>query len=64
MSPPTRSCFTCWALFDAWVRPTRRSAPILEIGTSFGMHTELLRLIQCCKIRAWGSTSTAAERAN
>ena len=47
MSPLTRSYFTCWALFDACAGPADETigTTILEIGTSFGMHTELLRLI-------------------
>ncbi len=48
MSPLTRSYFSCWALFDACVGPAYETigTTILEIGTSFGMHAELLRLIR------------------
>ena len=48
MSPLTRSYFSCWALFDACASPANETigTTILEIGTSFGMHTELLRLIR------------------
>jgi hypothetical protein len=48
MSPLTRSYFSCWALFDACAGPAYETigTTILEIGTSFGMHAELLRLIR------------------
>ena len=48
MSPLTRSYFSCWALFDACAGPANETigTTILEIGTAFGMHAELLRLIR------------------
>lgn len=48
MSPLTRSCFTCWAFFDACVEPANETlgTTILEVGAAFGMHSELLRLIR------------------
>jgi hypothetical protein len=48
MSPLTKSYFTCWELFDAVVGPANETigTTILEIGASFGMHPELLRLIR------------------
>lgn len=48
MSPLTRSYFACWALFDACAGAANETigTTILEIGTAFGMNTELLRLIR------------------
>jgi hypothetical protein len=48
MSPLTRSYFTCWAFFDACTGLARETigTTIIEIGTTFGMPTELLRLIR------------------
>ena len=48
MSPLTMSYFTCWAFFDACIESTSETigTTILEVGTAFGMHTELLRLVR------------------
>ena len=48
MSPLTTSYFSCWAFFDCCVGPANETigTTILEFGAAFGMHTELLRLIQ------------------
>ena len=48
MSPLTTSYFTCWAFFDACAGPANETigTTILEVGAAFGMHPELLRLIQ------------------
>jgi hypothetical protein len=48
MSPLTASYFTCWAFFDACVGPSNETigAIVSEVGTAFGMHAELLRLIR------------------
>src|SRR5215472_3421947 len=48
MSPLTRSYFACWALFDACAGPANETigTTILEVGASFGMNAELLRLIR------------------
>ena len=48
MSPLTVSYFTCWAFFDACFGPADETigTTILEVGASFGMHVELLRLIR------------------
>ncbi|MDZ4799711.1 MAG: hypothetical protein SGI92_16255 [Bryobacteraceae bacterium] len=48
MSPLTGSYFTCWALFDACAGPSNETigSTVYEIGASFGMDAELLRLIQ------------------
>jgi hypothetical protein len=48
MSPLTTSYFTCWAFFDACAGPANETigTTILEVGSAFGMHPELLRLIQ------------------
>lgn len=49
MSPLTVSYFTCWAFFDACFPPAGNETigtTILEIGASFGMHVELLRVIR------------------
>ena len=48
MSPLTSSYFTCWAFFDACAGPANETigTTILEVGSAFGMHPELLRLIQ------------------
>ena len=47
MSPLTHSYFTCWAFFDACAGPARETigSILLEVGSEFGMHPELLRLI-------------------
>ena len=47
MSPLTTSYFTCWAFFDACLEPIRETigTTVLEVGATFGMHPELLRLI-------------------
>jgi hypothetical protein len=49
MSPLTRSFFTGWAFFDAWVGEARETigSCLLESGSTFGMDPELLRLIGC-----------------
>ena len=48
MSPLTTSYFTCWAFFDACAGPANETigTTILEFGTAFGIHTEMLRLIR------------------
>src|SRR6516225_5602714 len=48
MSPLTTSYFTCWAFFDACAGPANETVgtTILDVGTAFGMHPELLRLIR------------------
>jgi len=48
MSPLSVSYFTCWAFFDACVGPANETigTTILEVGPEFGMHGELLRVIQ------------------
>ena len=48
MSPLTTSYFTCWAFFDACEGPANETigSTILDVGTAFGMHSELLRLIR------------------
>ena len=49
LSPLTVSYFTCWAFFDACCPPDGNETigtTILEIGASFGMHVELLRVIR------------------
>ena len=48
MSPLTTSYFTCWAFFDACAGPANETigTTILEVGSAFGMHAELLRLIR------------------
>ena len=48
MSPLTTSYFTCWAFFDACCEPANETigTTILEVGSAFGMHPELLRLIR------------------
>jgi hypothetical protein len=47
MSLLTTSYFTCWAFFDACLEPNHETigTTILEVGATFGMHPELLRLI-------------------
>jgi len=42
----TTSYFTCWAFFDACAGPANETigTTILDVGTAFGMHPELLRL--------------------
>jgi hypothetical protein len=47
ISPLTTSYFTCWAFFDACIRPTNETigTTVMELGAAFGMHAELLRLI-------------------
>jgi len=48
MSPLTTSYFTCWAFFDACAVPANETigTTILEVGATFGMHAELLRVIR------------------
>lgn len=48
MSPLTSSYFTCWQFFDACVGPANETigTTVLEVGASFEMHPELLRLIR------------------
>lgn len=48
MSALTASYFSCWAFFDACVGPVNETvgATILEVGTAFGMHADLLRLMR------------------
>ena len=48
MSPLTTSYFTCWAFFDACAGAADESigTTVLEVGTAFGMHADLLRLIR------------------
>ena len=48
MSPLTTSYFTCWAFFDACAGPANETigTTILEVGATFGMHPELLRLMR------------------
>lgn len=48
MSPLTVSYFSCWALFDACFGPAEETigTTILEVGASFGMHVELLRVVR------------------
>jgi hypothetical protein len=48
MSPLTTSYFTCWAFFDACVGSANETigTTVLEVGATFGMHPELLRLIR------------------
>ena len=47
MSPLTTSYFTCWAFFDACAEPSNETIGtiVLNVGTAFGMHPELLRLV-------------------
>jgi hypothetical protein len=48
MSPLTTSYFTCWAFFDACAGPASETigTTIFEVGATFGMHPELLRLMR------------------
>ena len=48
MSPLTRSFFTCWAFFDACVGQAEETigTTIMAVGTAFGMHDELIRVIR------------------
>ena len=48
MSPLTVSYFTCWAFFDVCAGPLNETIGSIlgEAGAAFGMHTQLLRLIQ------------------
>jgi hypothetical protein len=48
MSLLTTSYFTCWAFFDACAGPAKETigTTILEVGATFGMHPELLRLMR------------------
>jgi len=48
MSPLTTSYFTCWAFFDACAGPAKETigTTTLEVGATFGMHPELLRLMR------------------
>lgn len=48
MSTLTTSYFSCWAFFDCCAGPAHETigTTILEFGAAFGMHNELLRLIQ------------------
>lgn len=48
MSPLTTSYFTCWAVFDACAGPANETigTVVLDIGATFGMHPELLRLMR------------------
>jgi hypothetical protein len=48
MSPLTKSYFTCWAFFDACAGPANETIgiTILQVGTAFGMHSELLRVMR------------------
>ncbi len=47
MSPLTTSFFTCWALFDVCVGLAEETitTTAMAVGTAFGMHDELLRLM-------------------
>ena len=48
MSPLTKSFFTCWAFFDAYVGSAEETigTTTMAVGTSFGMHAELIRMIE------------------
>lgn len=48
MSPMSVSYFTSWAFFDACAGPANETigTTILKVGAEFGMHGELLRVIQ------------------
>jgi hypothetical protein len=48
MSPLTTSYFTCWAFFDACLGPASETigTTIFEVGATFGMHPDLLRLMR------------------
>jgi hypothetical protein len=48
MSPLTTSYFTCWAFFDACTGPAKETigTVVLDVGATFGMHPELLRLMR------------------
>jgi hypothetical protein len=48
MSPLTTSYFTCWAFFDACAGPANETigTVVLDVGATFGMHPELLRLMR------------------
>ena len=48
MSPLTTSYFTCWAFFDACAGPANETigTTILEVGTAFSMHQEVLRVMR------------------
>jgi hypothetical protein len=48
ISPLTTSYFSCWAFFDACLGPANETigTTVLELGAAFGMHVELLRIIQ------------------
>ncbi len=47
MSPLTPSFFTCWAFFDACVGLAKETigTTTIAVGSAFGMHDELLRVI-------------------
>jgi len=47
MSPLTTSFFTCWAFFDACIGLEEETLGMITmaVGTAFGMHDELLRVI-------------------
>ena len=47
MSPLTTSFFTCWVLFDACVGLGKETlgTTTMAVGTAFGMHDELVRII-------------------
>ena len=48
MSPLTTSFFTCWAFFDACVGLAEETigTTTIAVGSTFGMHDELLRVIE------------------
>jgi hypothetical protein len=48
MSPLTTSYFTCWAFFDACLGPASETigTTIFEVGATFGMYPDLLRLMR------------------
>src|SRR5438552_7082117 len=48
ISPLTTSYFTCWAFFDACAGPANETigTVVLDVGATFGMHPELLRLLR------------------
>ena len=47
MSPLTRSFFTCWGFFDAFIGQAEETigTTIMAVGAAFGMHDELVRVI-------------------
>jgi hypothetical protein len=47
MSPLTTSYFTCWAFFDACAGLANETiSTILEVGTAFAVHQEVLRVMR------------------